>query len=69
MKKLKKNYLDNIVKISSRLLDNLITDEIAKLMIQTFNEMANNYDEKIQNKVKESMNQQSLNIMEELKFE
>ena len=67
--KIKKNYLDNIVKISSRFLDNLITDEIAKLMIQTFNEMANNYDEKIQNKVKESMNQQSLNIMEELKFE
>ena len=67
--KIKKNYLDNIVKISSIFLDNLITDEIAKLMIQTFNEMANNYDEKIQNKVKESMNQQSLNIMEELKFE
>lgn len=67
--KIKKNYLDNIVKISSRFLDNLITDEIAKLMIQTFNEMTNNYDEKIQNKVKESMNQQSLNIMEELKFE
>ena len=67
--KIKKNYLDNIVKISSRFLDNLITDEIAKLMIQTFNEMANNYDEKIQNKVKESMNKQSLNIMEELKFE
>ena len=67
--KIKKNYLDNIVKISSRFLDNLITDEIAKSMIQTFNEMANNYDEKIQNKVKESMNQQSLNIMEELKFE
>ena len=67
--KIKKNYLDNIVKISSRFLDNLITDEIAKLMIQTFNEMANNYDEKIQNKVKESMNQQSLNIIEELKFE
>ena len=67
--KIKKNYLDNIVKISSRFLDNLITDEIAKLMIQTFNEMANNYDEKIQNKVKESMNQQNLNIMEELKFE
>ena len=67
--KIKKNYLDNIVKISSRFLDNLITDEIAKLMIQTFNEMANNYDEKIQNKVKESMNQQSLNIMEKLKFE
>ena len=67
--KIKKNYLDNIVKISSRFLDNLITDEIAKLMIQTFNEMANNYYEIIQNKVKESMNQQSLNIMEELKFE
>ena len=67
--KIKKNYLDNIVKISSRFLDNLITDEIAKLMIQTFNEMANNYDEKIQNKVKESMNQQSLNVMKEFNFE
>ena len=38
-------------------------------MIETFNEIINNYDEIIQNKVKESMNQQSLNVMKEFNFE
>ena len=67
--KIRKNYLDNIVKISSQFLDNKIADEISKLLIETFNDLINNYDEKIQNKVKESMNQQSLNVMKEFKFE
>ena len=67
--KIRKNYLDNIVKISSQFLDNKIADEISKLLIETFNDLINNYDEKIQNKVKESMNQQSLNVMNEFKFE
>ena len=67
--KIRKNYLDNIVKISSQFLDNKIADETSKLLIETFNDLINNYDEKIQNKVKESMNQQSLNIMNEFKFE
>ena len=40
-----------------------------KLMIQTFNETVNNYDEIIKNKVQESMNQQSLNVMKEFNFE
>ena len=67
--KIRKNYLDNIVKISSQFLDNKIADETSKLLIETFNDLINNYDEKIQNKVKESMNQQSLNVMKEFKFE
>jgi len=67
--KIRKNYLDNIIKISSQFLDNKIADEISKLLIETFNDLINNYDEKIQNKVKESMNQQSLNVMKEFKFE
>ena len=67
--KIRKNYLDNIVKISSQFLNNKIADETSKLLIETFNDLINNYDEKIQNKVKESMNQQSLNVMKEFKFE
>ena len=67
--KIRKNYLDNIIKISSKFLDNKIADEISNLLISTYNELINNYDEKIQNKVKDSMNQQSLNVMKEIKIE
>ena len=67
--RIRKCYLEHIIKILSKYLDNTITDEISKLMIQTYNEMVNNYDKIIQDKVQESMNQQSLNIMKEFKFE
>jgi len=67
--KIRKSYLDNIIKISSKFLDNKIADEVSKLLTETYNGMINNYDEKIQNKVKESMNQQSLNVMKEIKIE
>ena len=67
--RIRKCYLEHIIKILSKYLDNTITDEISKLMIQTYNEMINNYDKIIQDKVQESMNQQSLNIMKEFKFE
>ena len=64
-----KSYLDHIIKTASKFIDNKITEEISKLMIKTFNETINNYDEVIQNKVKESMNQQSLDVMKEFNFE
>ena len=67
--KIRKNYLDNIIKISSKFLNNKIADKISNLLISTYNELINNYDEKIQNKVKDSMNQQSLNVMKEIKIE
>ena len=64
-----KSYLDHIIKTASKFIDNKIIEEISKLMIKTFNETINNYDEVIQNKVKESMNQQSLDVMKEFNFE
>jgi hypothetical protein len=64
-----KSYLDHIITTASKFIDNKITEEISKLMIKTFNETINNYDEVIQNKVKESMNQQSLDVMKEFNFE
>ena len=67
--KIRKNYLDNIIKISSKFLNNKIADKISNLLISTYNELINNYDEKIQNKVKDSMNQQSLTVMKEIKIE
>ena len=67
--KIRKNYLDNIIKISSKFLNNKIADKISNLLISTYNELINNYGEKIQNKVKDSMNQQSLNVMKEIKIE
>ena len=67
--KIRKNYLDNIIKIASKFLNNKIADKISNLLISTYNELINNYDEKIQNKVKDSMNQQSLNVMKEIKIE
>ena len=67
--RIQKAYLNHIIKIVSKYIDNKITEEISKLMIETFNEIINNYDEIIQNKVKESMNQQSLNVMKEFNFE
>ena len=67
--KIRKNYLDNIIKISSKFLNNKIADKISNLLVSTYNELINNYDEKIQNKVKDSMNQQSLNVMKEIKIE
>ena len=62
-------YFNNLIKIASKFIDNKITEEMDKLMIQTFNEAVNNYDEIIKNKVQESMNQQSLNVMKEFNFE
>ena len=67
--KIRKNYLDNIIKISSKFLNNKIADKISNLLISTYNELINNYDEKILNKVKDSMNQQSLTVMKEIKIE
>ena len=67
--KIHKAYLDHIIKIVSKFIDNKITEEISKLMIETFNDIINNYDEVIQNKVKESMDQQSSNVMKEFNFE
>lgn len=64
-----KSYLDHIITTASKFIDNKITEEIYKLMIKTFNETINNYDEVIQNKVRESMNQQSLDVMKEFNFE
>ena len=64
-----KSYSDHIIKTASKFIDNKIIEEISKLMIKTFNETINNYDEVIQNKVKESMNQQSLDVMKEFNFE
>ena len=64
-----KSYLDHIITTASKFIDNKITEEISKLMIKTFNETINNYDEVIQNKVRESMNQQSLDVMKEFNFE
>ena len=66
---IQKIYFDNLIKIVSKFINNKITEEFSKLMIQLFNETVNNYDETIKNKVMDSMNQQSLNVMKEFNFE
>ena len=66
---IQKIYFDNLIKIVSKFINNKITEEFSKLMIQIFNETVNNYDETIKNKVMDSMNQQSLNVMKEFNFE
>ncbi len=57
------------MKIASKYIDITISEEIYKIMVEAFNELVNNYDQIMQNKVKESMNQQSLNVMKEFKFD
>ena len=66
---IQKIYFDNLIKIVSKFINNKITEEFSKLMIQIFNETVNNYDETIKNKVMDSMNQQSLNVMKVFNFE
>ena len=66
---IQKIYFDNLIKIVSKFINNKITEEFSKLMIQIFNETVNNYDDTIKNKVMDSMNQQSLNVMKEFNFE
>ena len=63
--KIRKTYLSHIMKIASKYIDITISEEIYKIMVEAFNELVNNYDQIMQNKVKESMNQQSLNVMKE----
>jgi len=67
--KIRKTYLSHIMKIASKYIDITISEEIYKIMVEAFNELVNNYDQIMQNKVKESMNQQSLNVMKEFKFD
>lgn len=66
--KIRKILLDNIVKETSKFIDVKICEEFCKLMIDTYFNMINNYDEVIQNKVKDSMNIQSTNLMKNFKF-
>ena len=67
--KVKVLYQDFIIKNSSLFIDNKINDELSKLMIDSFNNKINDYNETIEKIVKESMNKQSLNIMNNFKFE
>ena len=66
--KIRKILLDNIVKETSKFIDVKICEEFCKLMIDTYYNMINNYDEVMQNKVKDSMNIQSTNLMKNFKF-
>ena len=66
--KFQKKYLTYLIKIMSIFINTTIAEKISELLIDNFNELVNNYDEVIQNKVKESMNQQSLNVMKEFNF-
>ena len=66
--KIRKILLDNIVKETSKFIDVKICEEFCKLMIDTYFNMINNYDEVMQNKVKDSMNIQSTNLMKNFKF-
>ena len=67
--RIQKSYMTHLIKTVSKYIDNKITEEIGKILIENFNEIINNYDEVIQNKVKASIYQQSLNVMKEIKFE
>ena len=67
--RIQKSYMTHLIKTVSKYIDNKITEEIGKILIENFNEIINNYDEVIQNKVKASIYQQRLNVMKEIKFE
>ena len=67
--RIQKSYMTHLIKTVSKYIDNKITEEIGKILIENFNEIINNYDEVIQNKVKASIYQQSLNVIKEIKFE
>ena len=66
--KVKEKYIDLIIKNSSLFIDNKINDELSKLMIDSFNNKINDYNEEIEKIVKECMNKQSLNIINNFKF-
>jgi len=62
-------FQDYVIKKASFFIDNKIKEEISKLIIESYNQQINDFNDIIQNIVKESMNSQSLNIMNNFKFE
>ena len=67
--KVKTLYQDYVIKNSSRYIDNKLNEELSKLMIDSFNIQINDFNETIEKIVKETMSQQSLNIMKNFNFE
>ena len=60
-------FQDYVIKKASFYIDNKINEEISKLIIESYNHQINDFNDIIQNIVKESMNSQSLNIMNNFK--
>ena len=69
MVRLQTIFQDYVIKKASFYIDNKIKEEISKLIIESYNSQINDFNDIIQNIVKESMNSQSLNIMNNFKFE
>jgi len=69
MVRLQTIFQDYVIKKASFYIDNKINEEISKLIIESYNSQINDFNDIIQNIVKESMNSQSLNIMNNFKFE
>jgi hypothetical protein len=67
--KVKFLYQDHIIKNASLFIDNKINEELSKLMIESFNTQINDFNEIIEKIVKETMTNQSLNIMNNFNFE
>ena len=67
IKKVKDIYQDYVLKKSSVFIDQKIAEEISKLIIESFNRQINDFNEVIENLVKESMNKQSSSIMNNFK--
>ena len=67
VKKVSDSYKDYILKKASVFIDEKIAEEISKLIIESFNRQINDFNEVIENIVKECMNKQSSKIMENFK--
>ena len=67
--KIQNIYRDYVIKKASSFIDNKINEELSKLIIESYNKQINEFNDIIQNIVKESMNKQSENVMNNFKFE
>ncbi len=67
IKRVSDTYKDYVLKKASVFIDNKIAEEISKLVIESFNRQINDFNEVIENIVKESMNKQSSSIMNNFK--
>ena len=66
--KMKNNFQDNLIKQGSLFMDNKIVDIYKKLIMDTFNDMINNYDDAMKNKVQNWMAEEIDKLMKEYNF-